>query len=43
VSARTGTGPWLTTFTVTRADNGIAKAQVAGAEVHVHNPARYAL
>lgn len=42
MTAPTGTGPYLQTATVTRAINSIPKSQVAGAEVHVFNPARYA-
>lgn len=35
VSARSGSGPWTQTLTVTRAANGITKAQAAGAAVKI--------
>lgn len=44
MSAPAGTGPWTQTATgVTRSKNGVVKAQTAGTEVHVANPARWAL
>lgn len=42
MGAQTGTGPYLQTATgVTRGKNGISKAQLAGAPIHVANPARW--
>lgn len=35
VSARSGSGPWTQTLTVTRAANGVSKAQAAGAAVKI--------
>jgi hypothetical protein len=43
MTAQTGSGPWTQTASVTRADNGIAKAHPAGTPVHVDNPLRWAL
>lgn len=43
MGARTGTGPYSQTATVTRAVNGIAKALPGGAEVHIATPGRWAL
>lgn len=45
MGAVTGTGPYTQSATVTRAVNGVSKAQVAGAPVHMHpdQQARYAL
>lgn len=38
-----GTGPWTQTATVTRAVNGISKAQTAGTEVHLADAKRWGL
>lgn len=43
MGARTGTGPYFQTATVTRAVNGIAKTLPAGAAAHVSAPGRWAL
>jgi hypothetical protein len=43
MGARTGTGPYTQTATVTRAVNGISKTLPAGAEVHIATPGRYAI
>jgi hypothetical protein len=45
MGAITGSGPWTQTATVTRAVNGVSKAQVSGASVRMHpeQQARYAL
>jgi hypothetical protein len=43
MGAVTGTGPYVQTATVTRAVNGISKAQTAGSEIHIATPGRYAL
>ena len=45
MGAVTGSGPWTQTATVTRSVNGVVKAQVSGAPVHMHpeQQARYAL
>jgi hypothetical protein len=43
MGARTGSGPWTQTATVTRAVNGVSKTLPAGAEVHVATPGRWAL
>lgn len=40
VSARSGSGPWTQTLTVTRSANGIVKTQAAGAAVKINNAER---
>ncbi len=42
MGARSGSGPYSQTATVTRATNGILKVLPAGSEVHIANPGRYA-
>lgn len=42
MTAPAGTGPYTQTATVTRAVNGIVKAQNAGAQFQLRNPVRYA-
>lgn len=42
MTAPAGAGPYTQTATVTRAVNGIVKAQTAGAQVHVFDPGRWA-
>lgn len=43
MGAVAGAGPWTQVATVTRAVNGVSKAQVAGTEVHVADARRWAL
>lgn len=43
MGARSGSGPYAQTATVTRSVNGIVKALPDGASVHIANPARWAL
>jgi hypothetical protein len=43
MGARSGSGPYAQTATVTRAVNGISKALPDGAEVHIATPGRWAL
>lgn len=43
MGARTGTGPYAQTATVTRSVNGIAKALPSSSEVHIATPGRWAL
>jgi hypothetical protein len=43
MGAVTGSGPWTQTATVTRAVNGVSKAQTADTEVHVADARRWAL
>jgi hypothetical protein len=43
MTAASGTGPYTQTATVTRSDNGIVKAQVAGESVHLAARTYYAL
>lgn len=43
MGAVTGSGPWTQTATVTRAVNGISKAQTAGTEVHLADAKRWGL
>lgn len=42
MSAAAGTGPFTQTATVTRSVNGVVKAHLAGEEVHLADPVRYA-
>jgi hypothetical protein len=43
MGARSGSGPYSQTATVTRAVNGISKTLPGGAEVHIATPGRWAL
>jgi hypothetical protein len=43
MTASSGSGPYTQTATVTRAVNGIVKAQTAGSEIHLASPVRYGL
>jgi hypothetical protein len=43
MSARSGTGPYTQTATVTRSINGIVKALPSGSDVHIATPGRWAL
>jgi hypothetical protein len=43
VGAATGTGPYLQTVTVLRAQNGVSKDQAAGTSIRMAQPARWAL
>lgn len=43
VGAPTGTGPYVQAVTVTRAQNGVSKAQAAGTAIRMAQPARWAL
>lgn len=43
MGAVSGSGPWTQTATVTRAVNGVSKAQTAGTPVHVADARRWAL
>lgn len=43
MGARTGTGPYAQTATVTRAVNGISKTLPANAEVHIATPGRFSV
>ncbi len=43
MGARTGTGPYAQTATVSRSANGISKTLPAGSAVHIATPGRYAL
>lgn len=40
VTARSGSGPWTQTLTVTRSANGVVKSQAAGAAVKINNAER---
>lgn len=42
-TAAAGTGPYTQTLTVARSVNGVAKTHASGTEVHVYDPARWAL
>lgn len=42
-TAYAGTGPYTQTLTVTRSVNGVVKEHSSGAEIHVHDPALWAL
>lgn len=42
MTAPAGTGPYTQTATVTRSANGVVKAQLINAEVHISYPKRYA-
>jgi hypothetical protein len=43
MSAASGTGPYVQTGTVTRSVNGVVKAQLAGAEIHLADARRWGL